>query len=229
MRRFTPCFCLLAWASLAALATADDKPPATDLPLLFSDDFEHGAAHWEPSDPKAWKIESGDGGHVYSQFVKHSDYKPPHRAPFNMALIKDLTVGDFVLTAKVKSTIPDYNHRDACLFFGYQDPAHLYYVHLGKKTDDHANQIFIVDDAPRTKISTKTTPGTNWDDEWHNVKITRRVKDGEIKVYYDDMSNPIMTATNKKFQSGRLGVGSFDDTTQWDDIKVYGQKVSPQR
>ena len=51
-------------------------------------------------------------------------------------------------------------------------------AHLGKKTDDHANQIFIVNAAPRQKISTTTTPGTNWDDAWHHVKIVRRVADG---------------------------------------------------
>lgn len=71
--------------------------------------------------------------------------------------MKDLSVGDFVLDTKMLSTIKDYNHRDLCLFFGYQDPAHFYYVHLGKKTDDHANQIFIVDGSDRKKISTMTT------------------------------------------------------------------------
>lgn len=43
--------------------------------------------------------------------------------------------------------------RDACLVFGYQDPSHFYYVHLGKQADDHANQVFIVNDAAQLKIS----------------------------------------------------------------------------
>ena len=68
-------------------------------------------------------------------------------------------VGDFQLELQLQSTVKDYDHRSMVLVFGYQDPAHFYYVHFGKKTDDHANQIFIVNAAPRLKISTKTTPG----------------------------------------------------------------------
>jgi hypothetical protein len=113
-----------------------------------------------------------------------------------------------------------------CLFFGYQDPAHFYYVHLGQKTDDHANQIFIVNGAPRTKISTKTTEGTKWDNQWHPVKIIRLVSDGTIQVFFDDMKTPAMTATDKTFTWGQVGLGSFDDTGNWTDVKLHGVKVA---
>ena len=217
--RLTHTCTLLFTLLLAAGAAADE------LPVLVEENFEQGAERWEPTDAKAWKVEELDGSKVYSQFKKRSDYNPPHRSPYNIALLKDVTVGDFVLTAKVKSTHEDYPHRDACLFFGYQDPAHFYYVHLGKRADDHANQIFIVNEAPRTKISTTTTEGTNWTNEWHNVKIVRKVDDGTIEIYFDDMKKPVMTATNKEFVWGRIGLGSFDDTTAWDDIVLRGTKA----
>ena len=207
------------------LALVASAAAAEDLPKLVEEGFEKGAERWEPTDAKAWKIEKVDSNSVFSQFTKRSKYTPPHRSPYNIALLKDVTVGDFTLTAKVKSTHEDYPHRDACLFFGYQDPAHFYYVHLGKRADDHANQIFIVNDKPRTKISTKTTEGTPWTDEWHNVKIVRELADGTIEIYFDDMDNPVMTASDKTFVWGRIGVGSFDDTTAWDDIVLRGEKV----
>lgn len=216
---------LLALAFVLTLFAGSAVAADPKLPLLVEEDFESGAERWEPTDPKAWKVIEADKNHVFSQHQKRSKYDPPHRSPYNIALLKDVVVGDFTLTAKVRSTIPDYGHRDACLFFGYQDPAHFYYVHLGKKADDHANQIFIVNEAPRTKISTKSTPGTNWDDEWHNVKIERNTKSGEIAIYFDDMENPVMTATDKHFVFGRVGVGSFDDTTEWDDVKLYGKQI----
>ncbi|MFN4259710.1 MAG: hypothetical protein ACK4RK_10455 [Gemmataceae bacterium] len=209
-------------------ASADDKTTSGTLPLLISEDFEKGAARWEPTDPKAWKIVATDQGNVFSQF-QQSQYKPPHRSPYNIALLKDVIVGDFVLEAKVQSTGRDNPHRDMCLFFGYQDPAHFYYVHLGKKTDDRANQIFIVNAADRTKISTKTTPGTNWTEGWHRVKITRNVQDGAMAIYFDDMKEPAMTATDKTFTWGRVGIGSFDDSGNWDDIKLYGIRVEAKK
>lgn len=193
--------------------------------LSIKEDFQQGADRWQPFDAKQWKVIEADGNKVYSQFEKKGTYKPPHRSPLNIALLKDVVVGDMVLTAKVKSTHPDYGHRDACVVFGYQDPAHFYYVHLGAKTDDHANQIFIVNDKPRTKISTKTSPGTKWTDDWHQVKVVRKVADGTIEIYFDDMQTPCMTASDKTFAWGQIGVGSFDDTTDWDDVSIAGTKA----
>lgn len=215
----------LAMLLLTALLSAAAIGEEAKLPLVFSDDFEDGAERWQPTDAAAWKIQKTDRGQVYSQFKKRSNYKPPHRSPYNIALVKELNVSDFVLDVQVRSTHPDYGHRDVCLFFGYQDPAHFYYVHLGKKADDHANQIFIVNNAPRTKISTKTTPGTDWDDAWHHVRIVRGAGDGKIEIYFDDMKSPVMTATDKNFTWGRVGVGSFDDTSAWDDFKLHGVSV----
>lgn len=200
--------------------------PSIALPTLFEEDFEKGADRWSPSDEKAWKIvDTIQGkGKAYSLF-KPCDFKPPHRSPTRFALVKDLYVSDFQLDVKAFSTIKDYNHRDLCLFFGYQDPGHHYYVHLAKKTDDRANQIFIVDGKDRAKISTKTTPGTEWGDSWHNLRITRYVHSGEIAVFFDDMKTPVMTANDKTFTWGQVGIGSFDDLGDFDDVKVSGTKV----
>jgi len=196
------------------------------LPLLVEENFSLGADRWEPTDPAAWKVIDLEGNKVYSQF-RASKYRPPHRSPYNISLLKDVVVGDFVLEARLQSTCRDYGHRDMCLFFGYQDAAHFYYVHLGKKADPHANQIFIVNDAPRTMITCKQSPGTPWDGGWHRVKIVRRVAEGVIEVYFDDMDTPVMTAADKTFAWGRVGIGSFDDTGNWDDVKLFGRKVAP--
>lgn len=198
-----------------------------ELPQVVHEDFEQGAERWQPFDAEVWRLESMDGSQVYSQFKKQTNYRPPHRSPLLIALLKDVYVSDFDLRLRVKSTHPDYGHRDACIVFGYQDPAHFYYVHLGKQMDDHANQIFIVNDAPRVKISTKTTAGTPWDDQWHDVRIVRRTEDGTIAVYFDDMENPVMTAEDKHFLWGQIGLGSFDDTTAWDNVTLHGRRVDP--
>ena len=212
-------------ACLSLLLLPQLSAAQAELPEVYSDDFEQGADKWQPTDGEAWKVEKTDRGQVYSQFKKRSDYKPPHRSPYNISLLKDVLVSDFQIDVQVRSTHPDYGHRDVCLFFGYQDPAHFYYVHLGKKTDNHANQIFIVNDKPRTKISTKTTDGTNWDDKWHHVRIVRTTGDGKINIIFDDLETPVMTAEDKTFVWGQVGLGSFDDTGAWDDFQLRGLKV----
>ncbi len=203
-----------------------DESQAEKLPLVFRDDFARGAEHWQPTDAAAWQVVDIEGGRAYA-LTKQSAYKPPHRSPVNISLVRDVYVDNFTLAVRVRSTARDYGHRDLCLFFGYQSPSRFYYLHLGKQTDDHANQIFIVNDAPRSKISTETTPGTPWDDRWHEVQIVRHAGDGQIDVSFDDLSKPIMRAVDKTFPWGRVGVGSFDDTGEFADVRLYGRKIKP--
>ncbi|HUT11558.1 MAG TPA: hypothetical protein VMY42_13740 [Thermoguttaceae bacterium] len=218
------CLTILACLLLLATGTQAIAAEATDLPLVFEDDFEKGADHWQPTDAEAWKIAQTDGGKVYNQF-KNSKYSPPHRSPLNISLVKDVAVSDFVLTVKVQSTNNGAGaHRDMCLFFNYRDPAHFYYVHLGMRPDPNSSQIMIVNDAPRVWITKNESPGIPWDDDWHNVKIVRRVSDGTIEIYFDDMDKPVMVAVDKTFGSGQVGIGSFDDNGNWDDFKLHGKK-----
>lgn len=222
MQRLTTVFASTALLLAAAWAAAADKP---NLPLLFEDDFEKGVDHWQPTDPKAWRLMKTDHGTVYNQFGQ-SKYNPPFRSPFNISLLKDVIVGDFVMTAKVQTTnIKAGAHLDMDLFWGYQDPSHFYYVHLGRKPDPHSSQIMIVNGAPRKMITENKSPGVPWDEKWHNVKVVRRTSDGKIEVYFDDMEKPLMTATDKTFVWGRVGLGSFDDHGNWDDFNLYGLKV----
>jgi hypothetical protein len=195
-------------------------------PVVFTADFEDGTTKgWDFTDPEAWRVATHDGKHILEQY-KASKYEPAVRSPFNIALAPGVDVGDFVLDLKVRSTGRDYGHRDLCLFFGHVDPSHFYYVHLGKEADPHANSIFLVDGKPRVSIAEKRTSGTPWTDGWHRVRVVRKVESGLIEVYFDDLTKPAMTAHDKTFAHGRIGVGSFDDTGQFDDITIRGNRVA---
>jgi hypothetical protein len=156
-----------------------------------------------------------------------SKYAPPHRSPHSIALLKDIKVGDFEMTARVQNTNATAGaHRDLCIFWGYQDPAHFYYVHFGAQADPNACQIFIVNDAPRKMITVKQAKGTPWTDGWHKVKVVRRVSDGTIEAYFDDMKKPLMTAKDKTFGAGLVGIGTFDDHGNFDDVVLRGKRLT---
>jgi len=74
-------------------------------------------------------------------------------------------------------------------------------------------------------ITTNDAPGIPWDDQWHQVKVVRKVDDGTIEVYFDDMEKPNMVANDKTFTWGQIGLGSFDNHGLFDDIRLYGEKV----
>ncbi len=220
--------CVFTFLTTVACLQVRSVEELDGLPLLFSDDFEQGADNWQPTDPKAWKITEMSGqGKVYDQHGQ-SNYEPPHTSPSNLSLLSDFVVGDFVLLIKARSTdFKGGGHRDCCIFFGYQNDKHFYYAHQGLVRDAISNQFLKVDDSPRKPFG-ETNAGSPWDDDgWHQIKLVRRVKDGTIKLYFDDMKKPAKTAIDHDFTWGRIGLGCFGETVQWDDVKLYGQVVKP--
>ena len=216
----------LSVASTAFVYADKDKEEApksmNGLPLVFSEDFEEGRERWEATDEKTWAHREVDGNHVFGISQRKNDYKPKVRSPHHIALIKDLELADFVMTFRVRSTKDTGGHRDCCVFFNHQDPQNFYYVHLGARPDPNSGQIMIVKDAPRVAI-TKNKNNTPWDDEWHQVKLVRDSKKGTIEIYFDNMEEPHMSANDTTFGKGRIGIGSFDDMNDFDDIRIYGR------
>ncbi|MEO8426950.1 MAG: hypothetical protein ABI651_07560 [Verrucomicrobiota bacterium] len=217
-------------ATPASAADRNSQPPA-GYKLLYEEDFEKSALleHFVTTDPQAWRITKKDGKSAL-ELAAQSNYQPAVRSPLNIALIADKVFGDFVLEAALLQTSKEYGHRDMCLFFGFQNPTNFYYVHIASAADEHAHNIFVVKNAPRTKIARQTTKGVDWgQDVWHQVRLERNVADGSIKVYFDDMTAPIMVAEDKTFGSGCIGFGSFDDTGMVRNIKVWGRSAEKKK
>lgn len=227
--RFTFAACITL-ALLSTPARAEDKP--ANLPagwkLLYSQDFDSSDAvnHFHRSDPHAWRF--SEQGHATSpkgalELHQQSKYKTKVRSPLNIALISDKVFGDFILEADLVQTGKEYGHRDMCLYFGFTDVAKFYYVHIATKADANAHNVFIVNEAPRKNFAKETTKGVDWGlDKWHHVRLERDTKAGTIKVFFDDMTKPIMLAEDKTFLEGHIGVGSFDDTGKVDNVRIWG-------
>jgi hypothetical protein len=221
---------LVAALSWTATARADETHP-----LLVSEDFEEGMSRWETTDPSdassVWQIETVAGNAEPNHALRvtgPSQYQPPYRSPLSIAWLKDIVVGDFVLTAKIQNTnVSAGAHRDLCIFWGGQGPSQFYYAHLGAVRDPNSCQIFIVNQANRRPITdNKDQPLTTpWDNDWHTVKIVRDAQSGRMEVYFDNMAQPVMTAVDKTFTWGRVGLGTFDDNGNFDDVEIRGVVV----
>lgn len=216
-------FLTLAFVILSLqIALAQNEDEGQGMPLVFSEDFQSGRDKWETTDDKSWELVEEAGKKSFGLNKRISDYQPKVRSPHNIALIKDVQLSDFVLIFKVRSTKDTGNHRDCCAFFCHQDAEHFYYVHLGAKPDPASGQIMIVNNEPRRPL-TENKKEVPWDDAWHTVKVVRNSSAGTIQVYFDDMKKPHMTAIDKAFVKGRIGIGSFDDMNAFDDVRLYGK------
>jgi hypothetical protein len=206
--------------SLGPLA-GDVRRDSAQVVLAFRDDFEaNNLDAWQATDPGVWQIEQAGDTNVLS-LTGQSNYTAPYRSPLNINLVQDVVVGSFIMELKLNSTVDEYPHRDLCLFFGYQDPANYYYVHIASQPDTVAHKIHVVDDADRSSITDNHNNGVTWGSDWHTVRVIRDIDTGKIEVYFDDISSPIMTAIDSRFQLGKVGVGSFDDTGQFDEVRVW--------
>jgi hypothetical protein len=206
--------------------------PTAPLPPQFTLQYEQrfleptAHADFAATDPAAWITVAADSG-GYLELTRQSRYQPPVRSPVNIALLANRQFGDFVLECDLVQTGKEYGHRDMCLFFGVQNPTNFYYVHMATAADDHAHNVFIVRNAPRTKIANQTTTGVNWGlNIWHHVRLERLTETGSVKVYFDDLTTPIMVAEDKTFSEGYIGFGSFDDTGRIANIRIWAPSVS---
>jgi hypothetical protein len=175
---------------------------------------------FEFTDRNAWRWSENEHGSI-GLFGK-SNYVPKVRSPLNIAVYKEEMFADFTMDVRARQTGKEYGHRDLCFFFHMKDASNFYYVHLASQADPHAHNIFLVNDEARKAIASFTTEGIQWGEEWHNIRITRNSSSGEILVYFDDMSSPIMKANDLHFKAGYLGFGSFDDTGEFDNFIIEG-------
>lgn len=222
---------LVAIATFIVTPIARAADSETALPIVIEEDFENGMDRWQTTDPdpsdSVWEVvevetEPGQSGNHALRVKGASKYQPPYRSPHSIAWLKDAKLGDFEITARVQNTNPSGgDHRDLCVFWGHQSPSEFYYVHFGAKADPHACQVFIVNNDIRTMITRDQAEGTPWTDGWHDIKVTRH--GSQVNVYFDDMTKPLMTADDSTFGAGEIGIGTFDDNGNFDDIVVRGE------
>jgi len=200
---------------------------ASEMPLLASFDFEDGkAAGWQPNLSDNWQVIKHEGSIVYDLIAPGEQGKV--RAPTSWSLLSGQDVTSFVFMGRLKCrTEPSNPHRDMCVFFHFQDQTHFYYVHFSASSDESHNIIGLVNGADRIKIDLEPAGKSVCrltETDWHTFKVTCDEATGRIQAYLDDMETPILTAVDKTIGHGRVGVGSFDDSGYFDDIKLWGKK-----
>jgi len=203
---------LLVWAG--ALAEPRGK--------TFQDDFSSGKLdHWLLPYPEDWEILSEVPMH-YLHMKRNREPGVPRR-PLQYALLKGVNMGSFELTTRVRR-----EGRSMLIVFNYVDTLHFYYTHLsqdrGAEQAVH-NGIFMVNGAPRVRVAGLEAPPALPDRNWHQVRVLRDVSSGAVKVFVDENKDPIFTWTDTTFRCGQLGLGSFDETGDFADVKLQAQDV----
>jgi hypothetical protein len=218
LRRGALAALLAAAAVLMLLAACRER---TSNVVLY--DFETGSAPgWQPNDPAHWRVTDDQGSKVYE--LTAVGEQGSVRAPTSISVLGGRDVASFEFAGRMKCyTDPTVPGRDMCVFFHYQDPTHFYYVHFSAESAEVHNIIALVNGADRVKINVEPVGGSVFrltDRAWHAFKVICDGTTGEIRAYLDDMAKPILTARDRTLAHGLVGVGAFDDTGAFDDLKL---------
>lgn len=218
-------FVIVALTAAVGLLPTGCKLNDPGLSLLAECDFESGSAlDWQPNDPSHWRVVN-DGGSMVYELIAPGE-KGAVRAPTSLSLWTGHDVTSFEFSGRVRChTDPATAVRDMCILFHFQDPTHFYYVHFAASSDEVHNIIGLVDGSDRVKINAEPAGASVFrltDREWHAFKVVCDAETGEIRAYLDDMTKPILTARDQTLGHGLVGVGSFDDTGAFDDLKLRG-------
>jgi hypothetical protein len=176
----------------------------------------------------AWSLDgSGSWTVTDGRLVLEKAGKPegPIRRPAALAIFKTDPLKRVTLKVEVRSTAPqDVIRRDLNLIFGYESPSRFYYVHLSGVTDDVHHGIFLVADADRRRIDDGKAVPQLKDQNWHRVRLERDGATGSIEIYVDGSKAPVLAASDTTIRTGRVGLGSFDDTGEFRKIEIAGSK-----
>jgi hypothetical protein len=185
-----------------------------------------GAANWAPVTPSKWRFDKDE-----VILAEAGVNRPGPRRPFEYAVLRAGPAWSSVeIEAQVRLDTPvEVSNRDVIIVFGWRSDTEFYYAHLSTDNTIYPhNGIFKVNNADRERIEYQwngRSRGANpaiVDAEWHNVRVVHLPATGEIAVYVDGSKDPLMTAKDTTFGSGRVGFGSFDNIGRLRHLTVTG-------
>ncbi len=209
-------FALLATAFAAMLTIPGGARPVVRQ-IQFADNFSSGSLdRWQFPYPEDWVIGSEGPLHFLHMLRSREPLVP--RRPMQFALLKGVHVGSFKIQARVRR-----EGSSLLMVFNYVDTLHFYYTHLsvdpGAKVDVH-NGLFIVDGGARRRIAGKEAAPVLPDQDWHKIRIQRDIQSGSIEVFVDADPSPRFSVIDHTFNCGQVGLGSFDETGDFTDVRL---------
>ena len=102
----------------------------------------------------------------------------------------------------------------------------MLYAHLSTAADPNAHHVQVVDDAPRTPITTERSDGIDWGrDVWHHVRLEVDADTATIRVLFD--GEEVLASTRLPWSRGFVGFGSFDDEGRVDNVRIEAATIEP--
>lgn len=219
---------LLSLVSCAFILPKASKASSQGKLYSLKDNFPtNDLIHWQMPYPEDWTVLT-EGNMHYLHMVRPRPPGVPRR-PLQFALLKNVRLDSFDLHVRVRRL---GRRSSLIIVFNYVDTMHFYYVHLSKDPSARIafhNGIFVVNGAPRRRITGGDAPSALPDQSWHAVRIIRNVPSGAIRVFMDNQKHPIFSAIDHHLTCGEIGLGSFGNTGDFAQLRLNSKNMGCSR
>ena len=179
---------------------------------------------WTVPEASDWNIDQEQGVPVLHLAAARGPLAGPRR-PIQFALAETPIFRAVAVSADVRPL-----GHSLLIVFAYRDSAHFDYAHLS--IDSAASQpvhngIFHVFGGERVRISPSAgPPAFPAGNRWYHVRLRFKGGTGRVEVFVDGHPVPALTAVDLSLSSGKVGIGSFDETADFKNVKIEGTAAS---
>ena len=182
--------------------------------------FDH---QWSVPTGGDWEIRKEDGAPILHMKTGREPLASGPRRPFQFALADAGPFSKVTVDADVRPL-----KRSVMIVYAYRDPAHFDYAHISAdiKVPVH-NGIFHVYGGERVRISPERGPAAFPEiNRWYHVKLVHDGATGAVDVTVDGKPVPALHAVDLSLTTGKIGIGSFNETGDFKNVKISGVPAS---
>lgn len=182
---------------------------------------------WSVREASDWKVEQDNGTDVL-RLIQGREPLPGPRRPSQFALTGVPAYSRLTVEADVKPLA-----RSLMIVFAYRDEAHFDYAHLSTDTGAQQpvhNGVFHVYGGERVRISSERGPAAfPATQRWYHAVLTHDAAAGTVRVSVDGRDLPALKAVDLSLGPGQVGIGSFDETAEFKNVKITATPASAGR
>jgi hypothetical protein len=188
--------------------------------LPAADTLQAFGKQWGVVNAADWSDTKENGAELLS-LLKNRGPLPGPRRPIQFAIAETPMFHSVRIELDTRP-----KQRSLMIVFAYRDGAHFNYAHLsvdkGSEQTYH-NGIFHVYGGERVRISSEAGPAAfAASGRWYHVVLDWSGKTGEIRTAVDGQEIPALHAVDLSHSSGKVGLGSFDETGDFRNVKITG-------
>ncbi len=176
---------------------------------------------WIVQNPSDWVV----GDNLLQLKVSAEPPAGQPRRPTRIALLDSKPYTKVTIDAEIKR-----NGRSLIFVYAWQDDAHYNYAHISVDNavaQNVHNGMFHIFGGERVRMSSLEGPGSLPTQDWTPVRLVFDGESGRCYVEVNGKRNPSLEAVDLSLRWGRVGLGSFDETGDFRNVKVSGETREP--